>query len=109
AYWTSVTNWSVLLVLSAPTNVYTIQGYDAQGNVLANASASVTVYYTGAIPDPKGVIVMNEIMYHPLVPDATYVELFNTSTNWFDLSNWRLNGLDYTFPLGSVISNRQYL
>ena len=69
----------------------------------------MTVYYTGAISDPRGAIVINEIMYHPLIPDASYVELFNPSTNWFDLSNWRLNGVDYTFPLGSVITNRQYL
>ena len=55
-------------------------------------------------------IVINEIMFHPLEPDAEYVEIFNTSTNFaFDLSNWRINGLDYTFPPGTVITNRQLI
>jgi len=110
ASWSTLTNWSVLLVISSPTNVFNIQGYDLHGNAVAGSSAAVTVYYTGPLPNPQGTVVLNEIMYHPLVPDASYVELFNTSTNfWFDLSSWRFNGLDYTFPLGSYITNRQYL
>ncbi len=36
--------------------------------------------------------------------------MFNTSpTTSFDLSGWRINGLDYTFPKGGVITNRQYV
>src|SRR6185503_17914163 len=55
-------------------------------------------------------LVFNEIMYNPAVPDASYVEILNRSTNVsFDLSGWRVNGLDFTFPLGSVITNRQAL
>ena len=44
------------------------------------------------------------------MPGASFVELLNTSTNLsFDLSNWRLNGLDYTFPSGTLLTNRQLL
>jgi hypothetical protein len=55
-------------------------------------------------------VVINEIMYNPVVPAAGFVELFNTSVNFaFDLTGWRFNGLDYTFPEGSFIAPRRHL
>jgi len=49
-------------------------------------------------------------MYNPLIADAEYVELLNTSTNFaFDLSSWRVNGLGYTFPNGSYIAPRGFI
>ncbi len=57
-----------------------------------------------------GSVVINEILYDPLLPDAEFVELFNTSTtNAFDLSGWTFNGLSYTFPGGATIAPRGYL
>src|SRR5207247_8389559 len=53
---------------------------------------------------------INEIMYHPAVSNAAYIELYNSSSLVaFDLSTWRLDGLDYTFPAGTVISPKQFL
>ena len=60
--------------------------------------------------DPRGLVVINEIMYHPLVPGASYVELLNLSSNQsFDLSNWRLAELGLTFPNGTLLTNGQFL
>src|SRR5438477_7762630 len=43
-------------------------------------------------------------MYNPLVPGASYVELLNISSRFtFDLSGWRLHGLDYAFPIGAFV------
>jgi hypothetical protein len=108
--WTSVSGWRISVPVSSPTNTLSIAGYDLHGAPLTNSVAAVTVKYTGAAPDPQGVVVFNEMMTTPIVPDASYVELYNTSaTTSFDLSNWRIQGLDYTFPPGSIITNRQYL
>jgi hypothetical protein len=37
-----------------------------------------------------------------------YIELFNRSAAYsFDLSGWRLDGPNFTFPLGSILTNGQ--
>jgi len=109
--WTSVSAWRLLISVSDETNELNLVGHDIYDRPLTNFSRTVTVNYTGpAVPDPAGVVVINEIMYNPAFPDAAFLELFNTSaTTSFDLSGWRINGLDYTFPQGSVITPRQYL
>ncbi|HUL51167.1 MAG TPA: lamin tail domain-containing protein, partial [Candidatus Nitrosotalea sp.] len=102
--WTSVSNWTAQVVLSAGTNVLTVQGWDAQGNLIGGASATINVNYTGSVELPQDKLVINEIMYHPAVPNASFVEIYNTSSaNAFDLSGWRLSGADFTFPAGAVI------
>ena len=108
--WTSVSGWTLLLPIGMGTNVLSVVGYDLHGNPQAGASNTVTVVYPGTIPDPAGTIVINEIMSNPVVPGATYVELFNRSaTASFDLSHWQVQGLEYTFPVGSYIASQQYL
>jgi hypothetical protein len=85
-------------------------GCDLHGNPLTNYAGAVTVNCTATVPDPAGTIVINEIMYNSATPGAAYLELLNaSSTASFDLSNWRVHGLDYTFPSGSIITNRQFL
>ena len=106
--WTSVSTWSIRVPVSAATNQLNVVGYDLRGNALSNVT--VIVNYTGPIPAPAGAVVFNEIMDNPAVPGAAYVELFNASTNEsFDLSGWRIDGLGYTFPPGSIITNGQFL
>jgi hypothetical protein len=108
--WTSVTNWTVRVPVSPGSNLFVVQGYTARGEPVAGASNAVTVTYAGEAPSPQGLIVINEIMFDPLLPDAEYVELFNTSSDFtFDLSGWRFNGLGYTFPAGSLMSPRTCL
>ncbi len=108
--WTTLTNWTLRMPLSAAVNQLTVLGRDGRGQFVAAVSNQVTVTYTGPVPQPQGSVVINEIMYSPLVAEAEYIEFFNVSTNiTFDLSGWRVNGLDYTFPGGSFIGPRGFL
>jgi hypothetical protein len=108
--WTSVSNWIATVPLQAGNNVFSIVGLDVNGQPIVGASNSVSVVYNGPVLSPVNAVVINEIMFNPLVPDAEYVELFNTASNYtFDLSGWEFNGLDYTFPGGATIAPRNYL
>src|SRR6185436_9462092 len=58
------------------------------------------------------VVVFNEVMYHPASnePALEWVELHNQNAVDVDLSGWRLTeGIDYTFPTGTIIKGRGYL
>jgi hypothetical protein len=106
--WTSVTGFTARVVLTAPNNVLEFVGHGFNG--LPNTSVqTVTINYTGPIANPVDSLVFSEIMYNPANIDASYVEIFNRSSFAFDLSGWRVNGLDYTFPLGSAIAGNQSL
>jgi hypothetical protein len=102
--WTSLTNWTVTVPLTNGANQLSIVGVSNTGQPIAGASNEVTASYSGTITSPVGQVVINEIMYNPVVNSAEYVELFNNSTNvTFDLSGWQLQGLAYTFPSGSLL------
>jgi hypothetical protein len=108
--WTSVTNWTAQVIVGPGLNTLAVAAYDRNGNVVPGASTVLSVNNTGAMAQPVGQIVINEIQPNPAVPDAEFVELFNQSTNTaFDLSGWILNGLDYTFPAGSYLGPQSYL
>src|ERR1044071_3028366 len=97
--WTSVTAWSVrvpgasgtnTLIVSAVhgpggivrvpvswgTNTLIVGAVNGSGEILG--SAAVIANYTGAAPDPAGVVVMNEIMFNSPVKETSFLELFNT-------------------------------
>jgi hypothetical protein len=106
--WTTVTTWTVRVPLAPGTNTLVVSTIDGSGEILG--SATVTANYTGTAPDPTGFVVMNEIMFNSPVNETSYLELFNTHASFtFDLSGWRINGLGYTFPPGSVFPPRSYL
>lgn len=106
--WSSVSGWSVQVAVGSATNLLNISGYDLHGNLVTNVTR--TIVFNGVIPDPTKVVVFNELMYHPAATNAAYVEFYNSSTNFtFDLSNWRVNGLGYTFPIGSQLLPGHYL
>lgn len=107
--WTSVSAWRMVVPVSEASNVLVFAGLDVRGNASTSPPRTNTVIYTGPTPDPHGAIVINEIMYNPETPDTAFVELRNRSAFSFDLSDWRINGLSYTFPKGSIITNGQYL
>jgi hypothetical protein len=105
--WTSVSAWVVRVPVNDPNTILTVQPYDRRGNPLTNLTRTVTVTYANPAADPAGRIVINEIMYNPVMPGAAYVELLNTSSNTVqDLSGWQFNGLNFTFPNGSYVTNR---
>jgi hypothetical protein len=107
--WTSVSNWTMRLLLSAGQTNLNLTASDAAGNVLSNFTDSISVTSTSTNESPEGRLVINEIMYNPKVSEAEFVEIFNTSaTSAFDLSGWRLNGVGYTFPPGTIIDPRGY-
>ena len=96
--------------LATGSNYFSVVGLDLRGQPVAGASNAVAYPYPGSVPSPVGAVVFNEICYRPRLPGAGFVELFNTSTtNAFDLSGWRVNGLDYTFPAGTFLAPRAYL
>ncbi len=108
--WPSVTTWQVTLPLAPGTNVMSVVGVGTHSQPVAGATNSVTAVYNAHPPGPAGQIAINEIMYDPVLPGAQYVELYNTSTNFsFDMSGWQLDGLSYTFPLGSFIGPNSFL
>ena len=108
--WTSLTTWLVKLPLANGTNQLAITGVDRNGQWIVGDTNSVAVVYNATNSSPVGQIVINEIMYAPLASNAQYVELYNNSTNTaFDLSGWRLQGLSYTFPHGSILAPTNYL
>ncbi|MBN2505882.1 MAG: lamin tail domain-containing protein [Verrucomicrobia bacterium] len=108
--WSSISAWRLGVPVTAPTNQLVIEACDLDGNVLADLTCTNTVLCAGPAGDPEGSVVINELMYNPAAPDTAFVELFNTSsTTAFDLSGWRINGLAFTFPAGTVLTNRQHL
>jgi hypothetical protein len=108
--WTSLTNWLVTIPLASGTNVLSIVGIDHDGQPITGDSNSLSVVYGGTNASPVGQVVINEIMYDPVVNNAQFVELYNNSTNTtFDLSGWQLPALVYTFPNGSVIGPTNFL
>lgn len=108
--WSSLSAWTMQVPVSEVTNTLVLTAYDVHGAPLPQFSRTVNVTYTGPLPDPAGTVVINEIMYHPAAPEASYVELLNTSSTFtFELSGWRLDGLAFTFPSGSYILPRQHV
>ena len=58
------------------------------------------------------VAVFNEIMYHPATnePALEWIELYNQNAVDVDVGGWRLSGgMDYVFPVGTVIKGGGHL
>jgi hypothetical protein len=108
--WLSPLTWSVTVPLKQSTNTLSFQGYDLHSNLLASASAAITINNTGAAPTPLGNVVINEVLWNPAVSGGQFVELYNRSTSQaYDLSGWELQGLGYTFPSGSLMLPNSFL
>lgn len=106
--WTTVTNWTTVWTLQPGQQTLTIAALNGRGEVVSSATRTIT--YTGTPEEPAQALVFSEIMYQPAWPGAEFVELFNRSTvNAFDLSGWRLHGVDYMFPPGSIIQPNSYV
>jgi hypothetical protein len=105
-----VTTWRILIPLTPGDNRLTLEALDLEGAKIPGMNLAVSITRTLSELDPRGVVVINEIHYNPVLPNAAYLELLNTSTNRaVDLSGWRLDGVGYTFPTGSVINRGQHL
>ncbi|HOB31815.1 MAG TPA: lamin tail domain-containing protein, partial [Verrucomicrobiota bacterium] len=108
--WVDVLDWRIVVPLNPGTNQLSITGIDRNGKPVPSASATVIARYTGPEVDPAGHVVFNEILFQPQIEGATFVEFFNTHpTHTFDLSGWRVNGLSYTFPSGTLLGPNTFL
>lgn len=107
--WSTLTDWTVRVALPSGSNALTVAGFDRFGNQVSGATDTINVSVVAPAAPPEQNVVINEIMFHPSVPDAEYVELFNLSTSVsFDLSGWRLDGVDYVFPDGVILGPRAF-
>ena len=107
--WTSVTNWEIHVALAPGVNAITLVGLNGHGQPVAGAGATLNVTCGAAAESPRDHVVISEIMSHPAVAGAEYVELHNRSAlNAFDLSRWRIDGIDCTIPDGTLIGPGEY-
>ncbi len=108
--WSSVSAWSLTVPLAAATNVLQVTALDRSGRPLQDLADSVIVRYTGPLPAPTDLVVISEIQYDPAVAGSAFVEVHNVSTTRaFDLSGWRLDGVDFQFPAGTIARPGGYL
>lgn len=107
--WLSLTAWSLTVPVPPGLFNWSVESRGRSGNLIGS-SFVISVENTGVPDSPVGKVVFNEIMFNAATPEGEYLELFNRSTNTtFDLSGWLVNGLDYTFPPGTVLRPQQYL
>ena len=84
---------------------YSVVVFNAASSVVSSSAALTVVG-----PSGRGFILINEIMFNSALPNAQYLELFNSSTEFsFDLSGWHMDELAYTFPSGSRMPPRSFL
>lgn len=108
--WTSITNWSMQIPISAASARLVLQALNPSGIAIAGMQTSVNVRFTGVLESPAGRVVFNEIMYHPTVSGGSFIELKSlASTTTYDLSNWRIEGVGFTFPAGTLLAPGGYL
>ena len=103
----TVTSWMIEVPLVQGPNNITVAGLDRRNNVVTQDTIEVTC--TGTNVSPSGWLVINEIMYHPTNSHAEFVEIVNRSSSHnFNLSGYRLNGLDFVFG-GTIIHTGEYI
>ncbi|HON07928.1 MAG TPA: lamin tail domain-containing protein, partial [Verrucomicrobiota bacterium] len=106
--WSTLSNWFAYYPLSNLSNNIVISAYDYKGNYIPGSSNSLNVYLSTMPEEPK--VVITEIMYNPVNQGAAFIELFNPSTNCaINLSDWRISGIGYKFPQGSILLPQNYL
>ncbi len=109
ATWTDQNSYSITVPLTGVTNVLTVAGADEKGATLAGTAKTISVRYTGTVQRPQDYVMINEIQYNPVATQGSFLELHNRSTTTaFDLSGFRLDGVGYTFPEGSLIQPGGY-
>ncbi len=107
--WTNTKAFVVQIIVKDPLTQLVLQGEDFFGRPIPAITTNISVTYTGVVPPPEEALAFNEIMYNPQVPEASYVEIYNRSGAAFDLTGWRVNGLNFTFEPGHLIANNGYI
>lgn len=108
--WTSFNTFAISIPLTAGANPMHLVGLDSHGNPIPGMVEDITVTYQGVVAQARDWVVINEILYNPVAPRSSFIELYNASTTIpFDLSGYRLDGVSYVFPDGSLIAPSSYL
>lgn len=108
--WDSVSQWSCAAALAPGFNELRIEGLDSRGNPIRDAMAVIHITFTGTAAPVEECLAISEIMYRPLIEGAGFVEINNRSIDTaFDLSGYRLQGVDFDIPAGVVIGPGQSL
>lgn len=103
--WITVNTWRIRIPLGSGANLLTISATDVNGWPIPGMAASVTVTFDGIIDQAEGHLLINEIMMRPAVARGEFVEIHNRSqTTAFDLTGYRMRGVDFDFPPGTVIT-----
>ncbi|MEW6156102.1 MAG: lamin tail domain-containing protein [Verrucomicrobiota bacterium] len=101
--------WQAQVPLQTGENVLHFEGFDGRGKAVPGTSVSRTVIRSGTPDRAEEKLVFNEIFYATDTGSA-FVEVHNTSTTTaFDLSGWRMDGLDYRFAPGTAIAPNGFL
>jgi hypothetical protein len=102
--WTSASNWTVRVVLTAGLNALNVVGVDGSGNAVSGASDTIGVTYTGSDASPAGHVAISEIHYNPAGAGSEFIELHNRSgTHAFDLYGMSVDGVGLTFTGATVV------
>lgn len=105
--WTTVTNFSLRVIVYPGLNQFTLQGQDRFGVLIDGMLLPIDITYTGPAAEPIGAITITEVMHTPAVAGGQFIEIVNRSPLNFDLSFWRLDAVGYTFPIGSIVTSNQ--
>jgi len=103
--WLNTTTFVMRVVLVPDENVFTLTARDRLGNAMPGLEAIMSASYLGPVPDPFGAIVFSEVMFSPAGPGGQFLELVNRSGSAFDISGWRIDPLNFTFPFGTIVTN----
>ncbi len=120
--WTTATNWSVTVPLTALTNRLVVTGHDSAGKAMPDATVAVTAVYVGTAPLSQPPLYINEWMAantRTLAdPDAgryeDWFEIYNPGEVAVDLFGYRLtddptNTFKFVVPVGWSIPAGGYL
>ena len=106
--WWSAIDWFMMVPLEMGENDLLIQAWNSDGTPIGEEVLSHS--RTGIDPNPADHLIINEIMYDPLIPQTEFIEIHNRSPFYpFDLTGYRLRGVDFDFPPGTLIEPGAYL
>ncbi len=107
--WLDVQRFRLRVPLTKAVNALAITGVDRKGIAVPGLNDSITVSYSGAFEKASDFVVISEVQYNAAASGASFLELFNRSaTTAFDLTGYRINGVGYMFPPGSVLPPGTY-
>ena len=105
--WLTESTWEADVLLASGENRLVIEGVDRFGAPLKTSRVVLPVVFNGESVPVEDALVISEIMYSG-PESAEFVEIQNRSlSHAFDLSGFRLSGVDHDFQPGDMIAPNQ--